>query len=77
MFDEKINWLVGHPIAKWVIIALTLAWAGAAIQMTSKVEALSEAEGFIDRDHELMKTFTLLEDEFPGAASGRTSGAAL
>jgi len=69
-FDEKVDRFVGHRIGKWIIVLITVAWAAGAIAMTSQVEPLSEQEEFIDKDHELMKTFTLLEEEFPGGSSG-------
>lgn len=36
--------------------------------LTSNIEPLSEQEEFIDPDSDLMKTFTLLENEFPQSA---------
>jgi predicted RND superfamily exporter protein len=67
-FDEKVNAVVGHPIGKWVIIAVSLIWFGVSVAMTTQIEPLSEQEEFIDPDNDLFKTFTLIEEKFPQSA---------
>jgi len=34
-FDTRINAFVGHPIAKWVIIIVSIAWYVVAIILTT------------------------------------------
>jgi len=41
-FDEKINWVVGHRIGKWIIIVVSVIWFGVAVGLTTQIEPLTE-----------------------------------
>jgi len=42
IYNEKIDGVVGHPVWKWVIIAISVIWFALAIYFTSQVKPLSE-----------------------------------
>ena len=37
IFDNQINRIVGHPIIKWVIIAVSVGWYVASVWMTTQI----------------------------------------
>jgi predicted HNH restriction endonuclease len=64
IFDNQINWFVGHKIIKWVVIAVSVAWYATSIWMTTQIKSLSKLDDMVDPNHPYMQTFTLLKEEF-------------
>lgn len=66
-FRTKVASFVLMPMNRIVIAIVYLAWLSIAIWQTTQIEAVKEAEQFLDENHPLQKSFTILGTEFPVA----------
>lgn len=66
-FRTKVASFILKPMNRAALAVIFLSWLGVAIWQTTKIEAVKEAEQFLDEDHPLQKSFTILGNEFPVA----------
>ena len=66
-FRTKVAGFILKQTNRIVIAVLFLTWISIAIWQTTKIEAVKEAEQFLDESHPLQKSFTILGNEFPVA----------
>lgn len=64
------NQVAGFILVPWhrlVLAVFFLTWIALAAWQASKIEPVREAEQFLDEDHPLQKSITILNNEFPTA----------
>jgi len=66
-FRTKVAGFILVPINRVILAVFFLSWLGVAIWQTTQIEAVKEAEQFLDEDHPLQKSITILNNEFPTA----------
>ena len=66
-FRIKVAGFIQVPWHRAVLAVVFLSWLGIALWQTSQIEAVKEAEQFLDEDHPLQKSITILNNEFPVA----------
>lgn len=66
-FRNRVAGFVKKPIIRAVLAVLFLGWIGVAVWQTSKLEATQTAEQFLDEDHPLQKSITIINTKFPTA----------
>lgn len=66
-FRIKVAGFIKVPWHRAVIAVAFLAWVAVALWQTTQIEAIREAEEFLDEDHPLQKSITILNNEFPVA----------
>jgi predicted RND superfamily exporter protein len=66
-FKNKVAGFIQVPWHRAVLAVVFLSWIGVAIWQTSLIEATKEAEQFLDEDHPLQKSITIINTEFPTA----------
>jgi len=68
-FRERVAPFVLVPWHRLVMLLLFVGWLSVATWQTTKLEPTKETEQFLDEDHPLQKSFTILNSEFPTAES--------
>jgi len=68
-FRTKVATFIHVPWHRMVLFFVFAAWISVAAWQTSKLEPTKETEQFLDEDHPLQKSFTILNSEFPTADS--------
>jgi predicted RND superfamily exporter protein len=68
-FRTKVATFVQVPWHRIVMFLMFAGWISVAVWQTSKLEPTKETEQFLDEDHPLQKTITILNSEFPTADS--------
>lgn len=67
-FKNKVaGFITKSVVNRLLIFAVFGAWIGVAIFQTTKLEPTRETEQFLDENHPLQKSFTILGNEFPTA----------
>jgi len=66
-FRTKVAGLIKVPLARMIIGVVFVIWLGIAVWQATKLEATKENEQFLDEDHPLQKSITILNKEFPTA----------
>lgn len=66
-FRTKVAGFIQVPLHRIVIFFVFFSWMAVALWQTTQIEATKEAEQFLDEDHPLQKSITILNNEFPVA----------
>ena len=66
-FKIKVAGFIKVPIHRLVLCVIFLTWLGVAIWYATMIEATKENEQFLDEDHPLQKSITILNEQFPTA----------
>ena len=66
-FRTKVAGFIQVPWHRAVLAVVFFSWLSIAIWQTSQIEPVKEAEQFLDEDHPLQKSITILNNEFPVA----------
>mmetsp|Transcript_29797 Transcript_29797/g.54761 ORF Transcript_29797/g.54761 Transcript_29797/m.54761 type:complete len:1140 (-) Transcript_29797:156-3575(-) len=66
-FKVKVAGFIKVPLHRLILGVLFLTWFAIAIWQMSLIEATKESEQFLDEDHPLQKSVTLLNTHFPTA----------
>ncbi|KAL7471675.1 hypothetical protein ACHAXS_011976 [Conticribra weissflogii] len=66
-FRTKVSSFIQVPLHRIVLFVLFATWIGCAIWQATMLEATKENEQFLDENHPLQKSFTILGSEFPTA----------
>jgi len=66
-FKVKVAGFIMVPLHRLILGVLFLTWLAIAIWQMSLIEATKESEQFLDEDHPLQKSVTLLNTHFPTA----------
>lgn len=66
-FRTKVSSFIQVPLHRIVLFVLFATWLGCAIWQATMLEATKENEQFLDENHPLQKSFTILGSEFPTA----------
>ena len=70
-FRKEVAGFIKAPLNRMVIFLCFFAWMAIALWQTTQIEATKEAEQFLDEDHPLQKSITILNNEFPTADDGK------
>jgi predicted RND superfamily exporter protein len=70
-FRNKVANFVQVPLHRLVLCVIFLSWLCVAVWQASLIEPTKEAEQFLNEDHPLQKSFTILGKEFPTADEDR------
>lgn len=66
-FRVKVAGFIQVPMNRMILGLIFVSWLGVAVWQTSKIEATKESEQFLDGDHPLQKSLTIINSEFPTA----------
>uniref|UniRef100_A0A7S3KY13 SSD domain-containing protein n=1 Tax=Amphora coffeiformis TaxID=265554 RepID=A0A7S3KY13_9STRA len=66
-FRTKVAGFIKVPWHRAVIAVVFVCWVAQAVYLTTQIEAIKETEQFLDEDHPLQKSITILNNEFPVA----------
>jgi len=66
-FRVKVAGFIQKPMNRLILAVIFLSWLGVAVWQTSKIEATKESEQFLNEDHPLQKSITIINSEFPTA----------
>lgn len=66
-FRNQVSGFIQVPWHRASLGVIFLVWIVVACWQTSKIEPTKETEQFLDEDHPLQKSFTILSNEFPTA----------
>lgn len=70
-YDKVFSKFILNRNNRFVIFFVCLAWFAVAAVFTSKLEPTTETEQFLDSEHPLQKSITILGSAFPTAARDR------
>lgn len=68
-FRTRVATFIKMPWNRLVLFLVFFGWIAVAAWQTSTIEPTKETEQFLDEDHPLQKSFTILNSEFPTADS--------
>jgi hypothetical protein len=66
-FRTKVSSFVQKPLNRLVLAVVFLSWVGVSIWQATKIEPTKENEQFLDENHPLQKSISILDKEFPTA----------
>jgi len=66
-FRTKVSSFVQKPVARLVLAIVFLSWVSVSIWQATKIEPTKENEQFLDENHPLQKSISILDKEFPTA----------
>jgi len=66
-FRTKVSSFVQKPLNRLVLAVVFLSWVGISIWQATKIEPTKENEQFLDENHPLQKSISILDKEFPTA----------
>lgn len=66
-FRTQVAGFVKMPLYRLAVFVVFLAWLGVASWQATNLEATKENEQFLNEDHPLQKSFTILNEQFPTA----------
>jgi len=66
-FRTKVSKFIQTPLYRLVVGVVFLIWLGIAIWQASLLESTKESEQFLDENHPLQKSITILNKQFPTA----------
>jgi hypothetical protein len=64
-FREKMAAFINKPLNRLVVGIVFTTWVIVAVIFASRIEPTKETEEFLDEDHPLQKTFTIIGSNFP------------
>jgi predicted RND superfamily exporter protein len=66
-FRTKVAGFIKVPLHRLVLGVIFVVWLSIAIWQMSQIEATKESEQFLDENHPLQKSLTILDKQFPTA----------
>mmetsp|Transcript_41002 Transcript_41002/g.67287 ORF Transcript_41002/g.67287 Transcript_41002/m.67287 type:complete len:997 (-) Transcript_41002:632-3622(-) len=66
-FKVQVAGFIKVPLHRLILCVMFLTWLGIAIWQASLIEATKENEQFLDEDHPLQKSISILDKQFPTA----------
>lgn len=66
-FRTKVSSFVQKPFNRLLLAVVFLSWVSVSIWQATKIEPTKENEQFLDENHPLQKSVTILDKEFPTA----------
>ena len=66
-FRTKVAGFIKVPLHRLVLCIIFLTWLGCAIWQATLIEATKESEQFLDEEHPLQKSLSILDQQFPTA----------
>ncbi len=66
-FRNRVSKFVQKPLARLVLAVVFLSWVSVSIWQATKIEPTKENEQFLDENHPLQKSISILDKEFPTA----------